>query len=878
MIDKIFDFKSIESKYYTAWDKSGAFKSRNDGQKPPFTLMMPPANVTGNLHMGHALTFTLQDVLVRYQRMNGKDVLWQPGVDHAGIATQMVVERNLAAQGLDRRDMGREKFLEETWKWKEQSGGNIINQLKRLGASADWDRERFTMDNHFNQAVTKVFVDLYKKGLIYRDKRLVNWDIKLQTAISDIEVEQKEIKSFFWHLRYPIENSDDHIIIATTRPETFFADVAVAVNGEDPRYKHLIGKHVVLPIVNRKIPIIADDHADPEKGSGAVKITPAHDFNDFEVGKRHDLEMICVVDQFGHLNDQAPKDFQGLTIDEARKKVVAWFAENDLLEKEEKHKHMVPHGDRSGVVIDPYLMDQWYVDAEKLAGPAIKAVEDGDTRFFPDRWKNFYFEWLRNIQPWCISRQLWWGHQIPAWYGPDGHVFVEENVDAAHQAAATHYGKKVELTRDSDVLDTWFSSALWPFVTLDWPQENDILDQRYPGDVLITGFDIIFFWVARMMMMGLHFKKDVPFRHTYIHSLVLDEKGKKMSKSKGNVIDPLVLIDQYGADAVRYCLTSLASPGRDIRLSEKLVEQARNFGTKIWNATRYVQMNGVTYDPDFDPKDCSLQVNQWIMAEVQKTLGQINASFTDYKFNDGAQALYKFTWDTFCDWYLEFTKPIFQGDDAAAKDETQKTLAWVLGKIYHMMHPYMPFITEELWASIGGQGLLIEADWPTVNVTIDEQTYAPINWMIEAITKIRALKSEMQIPAGTKLSLILKDVDGPLTAFLGSNMDLFKRLGRLEGVEVNPATAATEKTAQVIVGHVSVIVPLEGLIDIDSEKQRLTKEIQRLEKELISLDKRLGNPQFKEKAPTEVIEELQDRQTSFESELVKNKQALKQLG
>ncbi len=876
MINKTFDFKSTESKFYSAWEKSGAFKSKNDGQKTPFTLMMPPANVTGNLHMGHALTFTLQDILVRYQRMIGKDVLWQPGVDHAGIATQMVVERNLAEKGLNRRDMGREKFLEETWKWKEHSGGSIINQLKRLGASADWDRERFTMDEKFNSAVTKVFVDLHKDGIIYRDKRLVNWDIKLQTAISDIEVEQKEIKSSFWHLRYPIENSDDYIVIATTRPETFFADVAVAVSGEDDRYKYLVGKNIILPITNRKIPIIIDEHADPEKGSGAVKITPAHDFNDFEVGKRHNLDLICVVDQFGKINENAPAEYQGLTIEEARKKVVAWFEESELLEKTEKMKHMVPHGDRSGVIIDPYLMDQWYVDAEKLAGPAIDAVEEGNTKFFPDRWKNFYYEWMRNIQPWCISRQLWWGHQVPAWYGPDGRAFVEENEEDALESAKAHYGKSVELTRDEDVLDTWFSSALWPFVTLDWPEENALHAERYPGDVLITGFDIIFFWVARMMMMGLYFKKDVPFKHTYIHSLVRDEKGQKMSKSKGNVMDPLILIDKYGADSVRFCLASMASPGRDIRLSEKVVEQARNFGTKIWNATRYLQMNGATYDPDFDPQHCKLQVNKWIISELQNAIEKINASFIDYKYNDGAMALYHFAWDIFCDWYIEFTKPILQGSDDKAKTETQKTLAWGLSKIYHLMHPYMPFISEELWSSLGGKNLLISADWPSIDINVSEETCEPINWMIDAITKIRGLKSEMQIPASTKLSIEISGLNANLTSFIEQNKNLFKALARLEKIEIKD-NVITEKTAQLIIGKTLIVIPLEGLIDIDSEKARLGKEIQRLEKELTSLDKRLSNPQFKEKAPAEIIDELTERQTTFSNELENNKTALNQL-
>ncbi|MDF2765700.1 MAG: valine--tRNA ligase, partial [Rhodospirillales bacterium] len=702
MLDKTFRPAEVEARQYALWEESGAFACRPESEAKPFCIMMPPPNVTGSLHMGHALNHTLQDVLARFERMRGRDVLWQPGTDHAGIATQMVVERTLAAEGSSRTALGRAAFVDRVWAWKAESGSTITRQLRRLGASPDWRRERFTMDEGLSAAVRKVFVQLYKQGLIYRDKRLVNWDPKLQTAISDLEVEQREIKGHLWHIAYPVEGLDGvSIIVATTRPETMLGDTAVAVHPQDERYRDLIGRHAILPLVGRRIPIVADDYADPETGSGAVKITPAHDFNDFEVGRRHDLPLINIFDRNAHLTDAVPERYRGLDRFEARKRVVADLEAAGALVKVEDHLHSVPFGDRGGVPLEPWLTDQWYADARRLAGPAIAAVEDGRTRFVPKQWENTYFDWMRNIQPWCISRQLWWGHQIPAWYGPDGTIFVEETEREAQAAAARHYGRDVELVRDPDVLDTWFSSALWPFSTLGWPERTPELERYYPTDVLVTGFDIIFFWVARMMMMGLHFKGEVPFRTVYIHALVRDEFGQKMSKSKGNIIDPLVLIDKYGADALRFTLVAMAAQGRDIKLAEARVEGYRNFATKLWNAARFCQMNGCTPDRRFDPQTPRQRINAWLVAAVRRAAEDVTDAIETYRFNEAAAALYHFVWHSFCDWYLELAKPVLSGADEAAKEETRGAAAWALGQILHLLHPVMPFVTEELWSQLG---------------------------------------------------------------------------------------------------------------------------------------------------------------------------------
>ncbi len=880
MLDKTFRPDEVEKKQYAAWEKAGAFAAHVDSNKAPYTIMMPPPNVTGSLHMGHALTFTLQDVLIRYQRMRGRDALWQPGTDHAGIATQMVVERQLDQQGIKRTDLGREKFLEKVWAWKAESGGTITSQLRRLGASADWPRERFTMDEGLSLAVRKVFVDLYRQKLIYRDKRLVNWDPKLHTAISDLEVAQKEHKGHLWHFKYPVEGQPGRFLtVATTRPETMLGDTAVAVNPEDERYKDLIGKHLILPLVGRRIPVVGDEHADPETGSGAVKITPAHDFNDFEVGRRHSLPMINIFDRDAHLNENVPEAYRGMDRYAARTKVVADLEALGLVEKIDDHTLMLPYGDRSGVVIEPWLTDQWYCDAKTLAQPAIKAVEEGRTVFVPKQWENTYFDWMRNIQPWCISRQLWWGHQIPAWYGPDGEVFVAMDENEAKALAATHYGKAVELTRDADVLDTWFSSALWPFSTLGWPEQTPELARYYPGDVLVTGFDIIFFWVARMMMMGLHFMGDVPFRTVYIHALVRDEHGQKMSKSKGNVIDPLDLIDKFGCDALRFTLAALAAQGRDIKMSENRVEGYRNFATKLWNATRFCQMNECKAIEGFDPAALKNGVNRWMIGRLAATIKAVDQAMSAYRFNDAANALYQCVWGEFCDWYLEFTKPILQGNDEAAKAETRATTAWVLGQLLHLLHPFMPFLTEELWEQVGlsGSGRLIGADWPQISeAAIDAEATADLDWMIRLVGDVRALRTEMNVPPAAQVELIIRDAGAKTADRLTRYNDLVCRLARASSAHLLMGEAP-KGAAQIVIDEATVLLPLSGVIDVQQEGARLKKEFDKANAEAEKLSKKLGNEQFLAKAMPEVVEE--QRQRLAEMELAKSKltQAMERL-
>src|SRR6266436_6186024 len=690
MLDKTYQPAAVEGRCYAGWERSGGFAAELDSQRQPYTIMMPPPNVTGSLHIGHALNFTLQDVLVRYQRMRGRDVLWQPGTDHAGIATEIVVGNQIATEGTTKRALGRDGFVARVWKWKEESGGTIIHQLRRLGASPDWSRERFTMDPGLASAVRRVFVQLYREGLIYRDKRLVNWDPVMHTVISDLEVQNRETNGSLWYIRYPVaELPGRFVTVATTRPETMLGDTGVAVHPNDPRFADLVGKSARLPLADRLIPVIADEHADPETGTGAVKITPAHDFADFEVGRRHGLALLNIFDEDARLNDAVPVPYRGLDRFAAREKVVADLAAAGFLEKVEDHTLMVPHHDRSGEVIEPWLTDQWYCDARVLAGPAIAAVEDGRTRFVPSQWENTFFDWMRKIQPWCISRQLWWGHQIPAWYGPDGTLFVAETEEEAQREASAKYGEAVSLRRDEDVLDTWFSSALWPFSTLGWPEETPELARYYPTDTLVTSFDIIFFWVARMMMMGLHFMEEVPFRTVYIHALVRDERGAKMSKSKGNVIDPLAVIDQYGADALRFTLAAMAAQGRDIKLSTQRVEGYRNFATKLWNAARFAEMNDARMVPGFDPRLVTETLNKWIGHELAKTGREITAAIEAYKFNDAAGALYRFVWNVYCDWYLELAKPVLMGEEGVAKSETRAMVAWARDEILKLLHPFM---------------------------------------------------------------------------------------------------------------------------------------------------------------------------------------------
>ena len=861
MLGKTYEPAAMEARRYALWERSGAFAADPDGDKPPYTIMMPPPNVTGSLHMGHA-PYTLQDLLVRYQRMRGCDVLWQPGTDHAGIATEIVVTNQLAEEGKSKQELGRDRFVARVWEWKEQSGGTITSQLRRLGASPDWSRERFTMDRGLAAAVRRVFVTLYREGLVYRDKRLVNWDPVMHTVISDLEVENRETKGSLWHIRYPIADMPGRfIVVATTRPETMLGDSGVAVHPNDPRFADLVGKAVRLPLTDRLVPIVADEHADPETGSGAVKITPAHDFADFEVGRRHDLALINIFDQDARLTDVVPAAYRGLDRFEAREKVVADLAAGGFLDRVEQHILMVPHHDRSGVVIEPWLTDQWYCDARVLAGPAIAAVEDGRTQFVPRQWENTFFDWMRKIQPWCISRQLWWGHQIPAWYGPDGAVFVAETEEDARRQAAEHYGRPAELCRDPDVLDTWFSSALWPFSTLGWPEPTRELVRYYPTDVLVTGFDIIFFWVARMMMMGLHFMRDVPFRTVYIHALVRDARGQKMSKSRGNTIDPLELIDRYGADALRFTLAALAVPGRDIKLSESRVEGYRNFATKLWNAARYAQMSGCALVPDFAPENCRLTVNRWIAAAAADCTASVTAALEAYRFDEAASRLYQFVWGTFCDWYLEFTKPILQGKDPTARDETRAMTAWVLGRIVHLLHPIMPFITEEVWEQLAGDaaGMLITAAWPEVpGDPLDTEASAEMEWVVQAISAIRALRAEMNVPPAARVPLLIKDADPVATQRIERHREHFARLARVDNFET--VAAVPPDGVQTVVDGATLILRLRQVVDFPKERERLGKEIGKLDTELSKIAAKLANPNFLAKAKPEVVEEQRERQ------------------
>ncbi|GAB5502959.1 valine--tRNA ligase [Pyruvatibacter sp.] len=920
MLEKSFQPQTAEPRIYAEWEETGAFKGgdpeRVAAGATPYSIVIPPPNVTGSLHMGHALNNTLQDILIRFERMRGKDVLWQPGTDHAGIATQAVVERQLAEQGNNssRREMGRDAFIERVWEWKAESGSTITNQLRRLGASCDWSRERFTMDDGMSKAVLKVFVQLYKEGLIYKDKRLVNWDPTLETAISDLEVVPTDVNGHLWHFRYPLadgktyefptEHDDDgnptayetrdYIVVATTRPETMLGDTGVAVNAEDERYKHLIGSHVVLPITGRRIPIVADEHADPTQGSGAVKITPAHDFNDFEVGRRNDLRMINILDTRGKLLldsneaflEGAPQAHQAVTAYhgkdrfDVRKEIVSALDELGMLDKIDDHRHAIPYGDRSNDVIEPFLTDQWYVDAATLAKPAIEAVEKGETTFVPKNWEKTYFEWMRNIQPWCISRQLWWGHRIPAWYGPDKEVFVAQTEEEAYEQAEVHYGKRVDLERDEDVLDTWFSSGLWPFSTQGWPEETPELDRYYGTDVLVTAFDIIFFWVARMMMFGLHFMKEVPFKDVYIHALVRDDKGAKMSKSKGNVIDPLELIDTYGADALRFTLTAMAAQGRDIKLSTSRVEGYRNFGTKLWNAARFCQMNECSRVEGFDVSTVTSTPNKWIAGETRRTAAKVTEALEGYRFNEAAGALYHFVWDVYCDWYVELIKPVLYGTDEATKAETRATAAWALDQILLMLHPMMPFLTEELWKD-GVEGpartsMLVSAEWPTYSAELgDAAADAEIDWIIRLVSEVRSVRAQMNVPAGAKIPLVLRDASAETVERIARNKDMIERLARLESIKASDETPAG--AIQSVVDEATLFLPLADVIDIDAERARLAKEIGKIDGEIKKIDGKLGNEKFLSKAPEAVIEEQRERRTDAEQTRAKLADALGRL-
>ena len=951
MIEKNYQPADIEERMSRLWEDAGAFKAGRAERRDalPFTIVIPPPNVTGSLHMGHALNNTLQDILCRFERMRGRDVLWQPGTDHAGIATQMVVERQLMErQQPGRRDLGRAKFLERVWQWKAESGGIIVNQLKRLGASCDWSRERFTMDEGLSRAVVKVFVELHREGLIYKDKRLVNWDPKLLTAISDLEVQQIEVKGNQWYLRYPIEGKtfspDDpasFIVVATTRPETMLGDTGVAVHPDDDRYRDLVGKHVILPLVGRRIPIVADEYSDPEKGSGAVKITPAHDFNDFEVGRRHGLPQISVLDREGRValvgnedylrglpegSTELAEELNGLDRFAARKQIVERLENFGFLERIEPNTHMVPHGDRSGVVIEPYLTDQWYVDAKTMAQPAIAAVRSGATTFVPKNWEKTYFEWMENIQPWCISRQLWWGHQIPAWYGPDGKVFVAETEEEAVSNALGYYveqevitpeqGREMALdhnkragfiTRDEDVLDTWFSSALWPFSTLGWPDDETDVKRYYPTDVLVTGFDIIFFWVARMMMMGLHFMKEIPFSAVYIHALVRDEKGAKMSKSKGNVIDPLHLIDDYGADALRFTLAAMAAQGRDIKLAASRVESYRNFATKLWNACRFAEMNACATSADFDPAETTQTLNRWIAHETAHATREVTEAIEAYRFNDAAGAAYRFVWNVYCDWYLELAKPVLMGEESPAKSETRAMVAWARDEILKLLQPFMPFITEELWAvTAAREGLLALAPWPRKPQELtpeqialmasgipndplilpvpvaaepvdfsDPAAEAEIGWVVDLVTAIRSVRAEMNIPPATLTALVLSGASTETKERAPRWSDVIKRMARL--ADISFADRPPEGSVQLLVRGEVASLPLKGVIDFSAEKVRLDKELAKADADIKRVDAKLANEKFVANAPEEVVEEEKDKREAASARKAKILEALERL-
>jgi len=958
MLDKSFNPKEAEQRIYEAWESSGAFKPRPaneaDTQDDNYSIVIPPPNVTGNLHMGHALNNTLQDILIRYNRMQGKAVLWQPGMDHAGIATQMVVERQMAEVGEPKRtEIGREAFIKKVWEWKEKSGGTIEKQTRRLGASCDWSRTRFTMDEGLSDAVRKVFVQMYNEGLIYRDKRLVNWDPHFQTAISNIEVENEDRDGFFWHFKYPLEDGEtyeyvekdedgkitlretrDYISIATTRPETMLGDGAVAVHPSDQRYAPIIGKRVLLPLADRYIPIITDRYPDPDKGSGAVKITGAHDFNDYEVAKRHDLPLYVLMDEKGSMcqsqdvdgNFVMPEKYVGMDRFEARKHVVADIDALGLLEKIEDHKAAVPIGDRSGVVIEPMLTDQWYVDAKKLSVDAVAAMNaghsresgnlssgKGKTRFIPPNWKKTWDQWMDDIQPWCISRQLWWGHQVPAWYGPpandDGRfatgkfrIFVAETEAEAIIQASEFYGctttveevvveaynidvgadryNRVTLHRDPDVLDTWFSSGLWPFATLGWPEKTPEFERFYPTSTLVTAFDIIFFWVARMMMQGLHLTGKVPFKDVYIHALVLDEHGQKMSKSKGNVVDPLVLIDKYGADALRFSLAAQAAQGRNIRLSEPRIEGYRNFGTKLWNAANFCQLKGCAPVGGFDPLSCQQTVNKWIVGEVAKASALVTSAIEAYRFNEAADAAYKFSRGQYCDWYVELIKPIFDSEDETAIAETKACAAWAFDQILKMLHPFMPFITEELWGQTAGDtprdGFLMAAQWPDMgDKYVNTEAETDIAWLINLITEVRSVRTEMNIPPSKKAKMVLVGASEKTISRMGTYKEALERMARMESWET--ADKAPKGAIQAVVGETTIAMPLAGLIDLDAERARTDKEIAKVEIEIKKIDGKLANKNFTDRAPAAVVEQEHTRRTAFTTELEKLKAALDNL-
>jgi len=842
----------VENKIYSYWEKNKLFEPKKNTNK--FSIVIPPPNVTGSLHMGHALNNSIQDLLVRFHRMNNFETLWQPGTDHAGIATQALVERKLEKDGIKKNDLGRDKFIEKVWEWKKEYGDIIINQLKKLGCSCDWSRNAFTMDENLSKSVLKVFVDLYKKNLIFKSKKLVNWDTVLKTAISDLEVDQREVNSKLYHIRYPIENSEDFITIATTRPETMLGDTAIAVNPSDERYKKVVGEFVTIPLVGRKIKIIEDEYADPEQGTGAVKITPAHDFNDYEVGERNNLEIINVFTEDGKINENAPKEFIGLDRFEARKQLLKKLKENNFFVEEENIKNKVPYGDRSNSIIEPYLTEQWFADAKKLSIKAKEIVNNKSTNFFPENWSKTYFQWMDNIEPWCVSRQLWWGHQIPAWYGPDGKVFVEYTEEEAIKEAKNYYKKDVELKRDEDVLDTWFSSGLWPFATLGWPNQTDYLKKFYPTTVLVTGFDIIFFWVARMMMMGMAFLEKEPFKDIYVHALVRDEKGQKMSKSKGNVIDPLDLIEKYSADALRFTLLSMASPGRDVKLSEDRVKGYRNFLNKIWNANNLLKQNDCNFDEIEKPKELKVNINKWIISEYYSINNQIKQNIKDYRFDEAARNAYQFVWHSFCDWYLELSKTILYSNDKSSIEEVKKVSAYIFREILIILHPFVLFVTEEIWLNNkldkDSSDYLMFANWSEEKPQ-ESNEYNDVSNIIEIITSIRSFKNEIGVSPGSLIDISLANTNSKTQDFFNKNEIVLKKLGRISNILLEDQK---KSSASLIIKGELYKMYFEQDVDIKTIKDTLLKKHSKIKDEMDKINTRLSNKSFIDRAPKDIVE------------------------
>ena len=843
----------VEDKIYSYWEKNNLFKPTKN--KKQFSVVIPPPNVTGSLHMGHALNNSIQDLLVRYHRMNNYETLWQPGTDHAGIATQALVEKKLTADGIDKNEIGREKFIEKVWEWKEEHGDIILNQLKKLGCSCDWSRNAFTMDENLSKSVLKVFVELHKKGLIYKDKKLVNWDTVLKTAISDLEVDQREVNSKIYYIQYPIEASSDFITIATTRPETMLGDTAIAVNPKDDRFKHLVGKFVTVPIVGKKIKIIEDEYADPEMGTGALKITPAHDFNDYEVGQRNNLEIINIFTEGGKVNENAPKEYIGLDRFEARKRIIKELKEKEFFVKEENIKNKVPYGDRSNSIIEPFLTEQWFVDAKKLSIKAKDIVNSKKTNFFPANWSKTYFQWMNNIEPWCISRQLWWGHQIPAWYGPDKKIFVAINEEEAKLDAKKFYNKDVDLIRDPDVLDTWFSSGLWPFATLGWPDNKEYVDKFYPTSVLVTGFDIIFFWVARMIMFGMEFLDKEPFKDIYVHALVKDEKGQKMSKSKGNVINPLDLIEKYSADALRFTLLSMASPGTDVKLSEDRVKGYRNFLNKLWNANNFLITNNCDFSKIDEKPSLSININKWIYSELIETKNKIEKNLKDYRFDEAAKNAYQFTWHSYCDWYLELSKTILFSEDEKAKDEVKQVSAYVFRQILIILHPFIPFVTEEIWLNNkfdnSGKDFLMLANWPSGELESDSSNNQ-VKKIISIVSELRSFKNELSVSPGSFIDISIETVSKKEQSFFIDNEIILKKLGRIRNLHNKDLD---KPAATLMVSGDLFKVYFDEDVDLKLIKKNLTTRQDKYQEEMNKISERLANKSFVDRAPKDIVDQ-----------------------